>query len=150
MKYLIMISSLLIILTGCGGDVEYKNPSESFGDEYLVGSIEDDNLSSEAIDLLNSPIDDEKVHVYEDGESIMFVYQKDNVIFNSERSLYQDYYFTDGANDNNGFYEITHYNTDYPELYTGAIEELSNYKFTYNDTPIDVEISEVDFDIYEI
>lgn len=151
MKYVIMIISLLIVLTGCGGgEIEYKNPSEIFSNMYTVGSYEDGKLSTEAIDLLNSPIADEKVHIYEDGESIMLTYQKDNVMFNSEHSSYQDYYFSDGTNDNNGFYELTHYNPDYPELYTEATDELSNYKFTYNDSPIDVEISEVDFSMYQV
>lgn len=149
MKYLVMISSLLIILTGCGGETEYKNPSQTISDMYTVGSYEGDYLSSDAIDLLNTSVDDEKIHIYEDGESIMLTYQKDNVMFNSEHSSYQDYYFTDGTNDNNGFYELTHYNPDYPELYTEATEELSNYKFTYNDNPIDVEISDVDFSMYQ-
>lgn len=147
MRQLIMISSLLIILTGCGGGQEYKDFSETSRDMYLVGSLESNEISSEAIDILNTPVDDDKVHIYENGESILFTYQKDNVLFDSERSVYQDFYFSDGANEYDGFYQVIRYNPEYPELYAKEIEQISNYKFMYNDELIDTEINEVDFNI---
>lgn len=139
-KILFCMMILLITISGCGSTGVYReNYSNELYDGYTLGTeIYDSNASEFGNVLINEIYDDDKVHVYGDGQTFLINYQNShNFYYEDEIPSLEEFEFTSNVQaKDNGFYELYTLNSEYPEDYQKFIDNPPIFKLDNKDLEI--------------
>lgn len=142
-KLILFITCISLIFTGCGG-IEVNTPITTIQDTYYSKSpIEVEELSKEANDLINNPLENEAALYYDhDDYKFLLVYNSANAIkYSGELSSDLDYYFESSLGDNDSMYVYTEYGT---KINYNNFKEMEINVYLDNQE-VKIEIFETDF-----